>query len=106
MTQKIFLYAKKLKQMSKRSIKTSEILIRELIVPRMQQLGITAYQLAKSSGVSESKLSYWINGKQDIGLGLFFEVLYALKLNPLFETKDEEIKQEYTYERFENEGES
>ena len=90
--------------MSKRSMKASEILIRELIAPRMQQLGITAYQLAKSSGISESKLSLWINGKQDIGLGLFFDVLYVLKLNPLFETKDEEIKQGYTYERFEDEG--
>lgn len=46
----------------------------------MSELDISAYRLSKETGISESKLSLWFAGKQDITLGLFLKVVKVLKL--------------------------
>lgn len=71
-----------------------EILIiqTKLIKPRMEELGFTAYTLAKKTRISESTLSKWFAGKQEISLVKFLLILGALDINPYFFTKESDHK--------------
>lgn len=61
-----------------------QIIKAKVIRHRMDELGMTAYMLAKKSGVSESTISKWFAGKHDITLEKFLMILGALDINPYF----------------------
>ena len=45
----------------------------------MQLHGISAYRLAKLTGLSESTLSRWLNGKSDIRLSNYKKIAKAIE---------------------------
>ena len=45
----------------------------------MQKHDISAYRLSKMSGVAESTLSRWLNGKSDIKLSNYEKIQKAIK---------------------------
>lgn len=55
----------------------------KMIKPRMKELGITQYRLAKLTGIGESTLSEWFSGKHDISLSKFIQILTALEIKEL-----------------------
>lgn len=70
-------------------IEAIKIIQDKLIKPRMQELNITNYQISKETGISNSTLSRWFDGSQDIGLSRFLDILRVLKINPQYEFKDD-----------------
>ena len=42
--------------------------IKDLIIKKMQKFDITTYRLAKDTGITESTLSKYFNGKHTLGL--------------------------------------
>ena len=45
----------------------------------MQKHGISAYRLSKMTGISESTLSRWLNGKIDITCGNYEKIQKAIQ---------------------------
>lgn len=70
-------------------IEAIKIIQDQLIKPRMNELGITNYQISKETGISNSTLSRWFDGSQDIGLSRFLDILRVLKINPQYGFRDD-----------------
>jgi len=81
------------------ALRGQQIIIAKLILPRMDELGMTAYKLAKVSGVSKTTIGRWFAGTQNIKLISFLQILGALQINPHFVTKEGDDL-EYVYENF------
>lgn len=65
-----------------------DIIQKELIRPRMEELGISIYRLAELTNINRSHLGRWLKGNQDITLTKFIDILYALGINPEFVLKE------------------
>jgi transcriptional regulator with XRE-family HTH domain len=70
-----------------------KIIKEKMIMPKMKEMGISKYRLAKISGLSESMVGKWLSGKVDISLTKFIDVLTALEIN--IELKDKCADNEY-----------
>lgn len=64
------------------------IIITQLIRPRMDELGLSERQLAIASGISQSQVNAWLTGKSDITLTKFFMILRTLRISPQYSTGD------------------
>lgn len=53
----------------------------QMILPRMQEKGISQYELAKRTGIANSTVTRWFNGQLDISSEKFIKILTALELN-------------------------
>ena len=53
----------------------------KMIIPRMNERGISQYRLAQLTGLAESTLSRWFSGKIGLSLENFLKVLTALEIN-------------------------
>ena len=68
------------------------------IMERMNEMGVSAYWLARETGLAESTLSRFFHEQADIGLTNFLKICGALKLRPYLvpaEMDQDEIKQMY-----------
>lgn len=61
----------------------SRKILDDIILPRMKELNLTPYQLSKETGITEGKLSLWINDKQDITWGMLHKICKVLKIKSL-----------------------
>lgn len=53
----------------------------DVILPRMAELQISKYKLAKLTGLAESTITRWFNGQLIIGFENLIKILTALELN-------------------------
>lgn len=57
----------------------------DIILPRMAELQISKYELAKRTGLAQSTITRWFNGKRGMSLESFIKVTKALNLILIFE---------------------
>ena len=57
----------------------------DIILPRMAELQISKYKLAKLTGLAESTITRWFNGERGLSLESFFKVTKALDLILIYE---------------------
>jgi hypothetical protein len=82
--------------MSEASKLAIQIIISKLIIPRMSELNISVYSLAKCTNISPQSLHRWLKMEQDITLSKFLKILTSLEINPEFVYKESDSK-DYNY---------
>jgi len=53
----------------------------QMILPRMQEKGISQYELAKRTGLAASSITRWFKGEMGISSENLIKILTALELN-------------------------
>jgi len=53
----------------------------QMILPRMQEKGISQYELAKRTGLATSSITRWFKGEMGISSENLIKILTALELN-------------------------
>jgi len=67
--------------MSDTSKTAIRILQTQMILPRMQEKGISQYELAKRTGLATSSITRWFRGEMVISSENLIKILKALDLN-------------------------
>lgn len=67
--------------MSDASKTAIQIIQSQMILPRMQELGISQYELAKRTGLAFSTITRWFRGEMGISSENLIKILTALDLN-------------------------